>query len=254
MDIQKVLADFSSDLSSTFSIELHVDTDLNVKEFELFFQDSIQILQKQDDFFVKKDRTVFGTNLSSLFLQSSEQSKEAIWKHLQICCLASFLQGDFKSKLSTLLKKFFPESDAITSILDNENSDSHFKSIYEFVMNTRIASICMKIAEEFDLSELQIDNPADLLDILKNPEHPLLKKLMQKLKVKFESVNQQECMQEIEAIKAKITSLFGNVFNDMLGGTKSSVSSSVLLGNSPEARRQRMIARLQKKVHEKTSR
>jgi hypothetical protein len=48
-------------------------------------------------------------------------------------------------------------------------------------------------------------------------------------------------------------SLFGNIFNDALGGRKSDVSASTLMANSPEARRQRMIARMQRKVREKNS-
>jgi hypothetical protein len=47
--------------------------------------------------------------------------------------------------------------------------------------------------------------------------------------------------------------LFGNIFNDAIGGRKADVPSSVMIGNSPEARRQRMLARLQRKVQEKNS-
>jgi hypothetical protein len=57
----------------------------------------------------------------------------------------------------------------------------------------------------------------------------------------------------MEAVKAKITSIFGNIFNDALGGRQTDIPSAALLGNSPEARRQRMLARLQKKQREKNS-
>jgi hypothetical protein len=59
---------------------------------------------------------------------------------------------------------------------------------------------------------------------------------------------------EVEAIKAKVQSLFGNMFNEMLGGRRADVPAAVLMGNTPEARRQRMLARLQKKQREKNSR
>ena len=59
---------------------------------------------------------------------------------------------------------------------------------------------------------------------------------------------------EIEAIKAKVMSLFGNVFNDALGGRRQgNVPAAAIMGNSPEARRQRMIARMQRKLQEKNS-
>jgi hypothetical protein len=64
---------------------------------------------------------------------------------------------------------------------------------------------------------------------------------------------QQQIVAEIEGIKAKVQSLFGNVFNDMLGGRRADVPAHVLMGNSPEARRQRMLARLQKKQRDKNS-
>jgi hypothetical protein len=46
-------------------------------------------------------------------------------------------------------------------------------------------------------------------------------------------------------------SLFGNIFNDALGGRKG--DTAALMNNTPEGRRQRMIARMQRKVREKNS-
>ena len=97
------------------------------------------------------------------------------------------------------------------------------------------------------------------METIKDPNNPLVKKFINKIqnliKSKLESgqITQTQIQGEIEAIKNKVTSLFGNVFNDMLGGTRSEVPSSVLMGNSPEARRQRMLARLQKKQRDKNS-
>jgi hypothetical protein len=60
-------------------------------------------------------------------------------------------------------------------------------------------------------------------------------------------------IREIETIKAKVIDLFGNVFKDALGGRRAEVPSAVMVGNSPEARRARMIARLQRKLRDKNS-
>jgi len=60
-------------------------------------------------------------------------------------------------------------------------------------------------------------------------------------------------LREVEAIKAKITSVFGNMFLNTLGGGNGGINSADMMGNSPEARRQRMLARLQKKQREKNS-
>jgi len=84
----------------------------------------------------------------------------------------------------------------------------------------------------------------------------IIGRIQSKLQHKMErgEFTQQTIVREVEAIKAKIQSLFGNMFNDMLGGRRSDIPSTVLMGNSPEARRQRMLARLQKKHREKNSR
>jgi hypothetical protein len=55
-------------------------------------------------------------------------------------------------------------------------------------------------------------------------------------------------MRDIENIKVKIQEAFGDMFNDMLGGRKADVPASAILGNTPEARRARMMARLRRKV------
>jgi hypothetical protein len=97
------------------------------------------------------------------------------------------------------------------------------------------------------------------VEMIKDPENPVVKTMMSKVhgmieeKMKRGEINQQVIIQEVETIKAKAIGLFGNIFNDALGGRKSDVPSTVLMGNSPEARRQRMIARMQRKLHEKNS-
>ena len=73
-------------------------------------------------------------------------------------------------------------------------------------------------------------------------------------KIRHGEFTQQTIMMEIEAIKAKVMGLFGNVFNDAIGGRRQgNVPSATMLGNSPEARRQRMVVRLQRKLREKNS-
>ena len=130
-------------------------------------------------------------------------------------------------------------------------------------MNTRIAKVFTKMVEEFDITDIDLnfEKPEEVIEIFKNPEHPIMQKLIQKVqnlikeKVQRGEISQSQLMTEIEAIKAKITGLFGNIFKDAMGlGGGNSVSGSVMMGTSPEARRQRMLARLQKKQRDKNSR
>jgi hypothetical protein len=128
-------------------------------------------------------------------------------------------------------------------------------------METRLAKMFMNFVESFDISEYDInfENPIELVEMLKNPEHPTLKKLIGKVqstieeKVRRGELSQQLIQSEVEAIKAKVMSLFGNVFNEALGGRRNELAPQVFMANTPEARRQRMLARLQRKVRDKNS-
>jgi Glu-tRNA(Gln) amidotransferase subunit E-like FAD-binding protein len=153
------------------------------------------------------------------------------------------------------------DSDEINKILNDKASENHFKEILEFIMNTRIAKIFTEIVEKIDVKALNInvENPDELIEMIKNPEHPTIKKIITKIqnmlkdKMKRGELTQQQITAEVEAIKAKVTSIFGNIFNDAMGLNRGETPAAVLVGNSPEARRQRMLARLQKKQRDKNS-
>jgi hypothetical protein len=152
------------------------------------------------------------------------------------------------------------EGGRISKILEDSESSGRLKEVIDFVLETRIAKMFMEIVEQFDPADINFENPQELMDMLKNPEHPTVQKIVSKVqgiikeKIRHGSITQNQLVQEIEAIKAKVTSIFGNMFNDALGMPRGETPSTVMLGNSPEARRQRMLARLQKKVRDKNSR
>ena len=268
MEASKIFKDFASDLQSAFSISTcEIDIEATVKHIETnFFPHVLKIVQKDPSFF-SEERTLFGVNISSLWTETlSEKTKDAIWKHMQLCIMASFMHGDIKEKLGSvidMLKGFWVgKNDDISKILEDSESQSNFKEILEFIMETRLAKICIKMAEEFDVSDLEInlEDPAELANILRNPEHPVIKRVISKVqglikeKARTGEITHQQIVREIESVKAKVTSLFGNVFNEALGTQRGGSSATTLMSNSPEARRQRILARLQKKVREKNSR
>lgn len=266
MDPSTVFEMFLGDLKKSYpDLPYDYDIDKTAKEFEAFYPSAVQILQKDKAFF-DAERMVFGINLSEL------EHTEDTWKHIQLTTIASFFHGDIKTKFGTILstaKSIWSgsgqDNDEVSRVLNDESSEGHLENLYNFIMETRIAKVFLEIVEQIDVSSIDIGNiqePAQLLDMLKNPEHPVLKKFIAKvqalLKAKLTngSYTQNQMMQEIEGIKAKVQSLFGNVMNDALGlgGRRGDVTSAALVSNSPEARRQRMIARLQRKQNEKTRR
>jgi len=264
----EVFEAFKKDIAETFtdvSPVINIDEDVKVIE-NTYYPEVIKILQRDESFF-GVDRPLMGVNLSDLW-KTEKMPKDAFWKHMQMVCIGSFMCGDIKEKITPIIgaiKSYFGapgnENAEISKILEDDKSEGHFKEVLAYIMETRLAKMFMSIVEQIDVTELDLnfDNPAELVEILKNPEHPKIKKIVTKIqkliKTKMErgEITQAQIVNEIESVKAKITSIFGNMFNEALGGRGGNVSSEVLTGNSPEARRQRMLARLQKKQREKNS-
>ena len=265
MDPSTVFEMFLGELKKSYpDLPYDYEIEKTAKEFESFYPSALQILKKESSFF-DVERKAFGINLSEL------EHTEDVWKHIMLSTVASLFHGDIKTKFGSLLsaaKSVWTgsggDNDEVSRILNDESSEGHLESLYKFIMETRIAKIVMEIIEKVDVSSIDIgniENPAELMEMLKNPDHPVLKKFISKVqglmreKLMSGSYNQSQMMAEIEGIKAKVQSLFGNVLNEALGGTaRGDVTSAALMSNSTEARRQRMLARLQRKQREKTQR
>lgn len=271
MEANLIFESFYKELQTTFFPTLS-DSEETVEQTVKHIEDEyyphlLKIIQRDESIFTSHI-SFRGVDVSALW-NEREDSHEFIWKHLLMCLLASFFHGDFKEKIGTVMKAVKglwgasgQENDEVSRLLNDEKSEDYFKEILEYLQETRLAKIFMKMVEEVDISEfdLNFENPQDLVDILRNPDHPKMKKIIEKIqgmikkKMEHGEFTQQQIIAEIEGIKAKVQSLFGNVFNDMLGGRRADVPAGVLMGTSPEARRQRMLARLQKKQRDKNSR
>lgn len=259
MDTSKIFEEFCKEVFP--GEEITIDVKKAVDEFEEFYPDVVKIIQKDVSFF-EQERIVFGRNLSAV------TDRDLVWNNLPACLFASFLHGDIRKKVDKvvgLVKNIWnasgQENDEISEVLNDEASQSKFEEIIEFVLNTRLVKIFKNLMETIDISEFEvnIESPEQVIEMIKNPENPVVKKMMDKIqgiiqhKVKRGEINQQMITQEVETIKAKVIALFGNIFNDALGGRHADVPAAVLMGNTPEARRQRMIARMQRKLNEKNS-
>lgn len=261
----EVFEAFKKELES-FDVSPVINIDEDTKYIETnLYPEFLKVLQKDASLF-DSEHVIMGVNLSE-FWKTQKMPAETFWKHLQMICIGSFMHGDIKEKITPIIaavKKHFGmagnENSEISKILNDEKSEDHFKKVLEFIMETRIAKMFMSIVEQIDLAELDLnfEKPEELMEVIQNPEHPKIKKIVDKIqkliKTKLErgEITKAQLVQEVESIKAKITSIFGNVFNDALGG-RGETAPAVLMGNSPEARRQRMLARLQKKQREKNS-
>jgi len=192
------------------------------------------------------------------------------WKALHMAILYSVLNGDPKEKFGSLfdaVKKAVPgmggvggETDEIQKILEDEETKGALGEIMELIMSTRLVSLVGDILGSLSFESLNIDleNPESLLEMLRNPqEHAGLKELMDRAKMILEDrihsgkLNPQELRRDIETIRAKFQSSFGKYLNEaILGeqvGNTTGNTAQQILSNHPDARRARMLARLQKK-------
>jgi hypothetical protein len=249
------------ELHTHLSVPTELNVDSAIQELEVMYPDIIQIFQKDAAFF-SKPRIIFGVDLSE------HATSDDTWKHLQMCIFSSFFHGDMKRKLGTILETVKSiwgasgqTSDEVDRILNDEQTQDHLHDLYEYVTNLRSAKVCLSLLEEIDVDSLGItfENPAELMEMVRNPEHPTMKKciaaVQKQLKSKLQrgELTQHQLQSDIEGLKVKVQGLFGNVLNEsLLGGRRADVPGAVLMSNSPEARRQRMLARLQRKQREKT--
>jgi len=255
--MEDVLKPFSEELSI-----VEYDVASVSAEIEAMYPDIVSIIQKNDVFF-NKSYLLFNRSISDL-------NRETVWKHLPSCIFVSFTQGNIGEKLDSILsiaKNYMSSNpsegtDEISKILNDEKTQGSIQDFMEYCTNTKIAKVFNDILTNLDVSEYEhlLKDPREFLEIARNPDHPIVQKFIQKFQnllkekvVKGEITNNQ-LQQDVEGIKAKLISIFGSSITDALGGNKSDVSSEVLMSNSPEARRQRMLARLQKKQREKTQR
>ncbi len=220
---------------------------------------------------LKKDNTLFAEIELFPGVKVPWEGTEKEWSLVNMALMYSVLHGDPKEKFGKIfetIKGLVPggsaQADEISRILEDEETKSSFQEILDLVMNTRLASIMGDIAQSVSYEDLDLDfnDPEKILAMLRNPqESPVLQELMDRAKMVMEDriksgkINQQELVREIEMIRAKFQSSFGKYLNEMIvgdaGGGTTGNTSQQILSNTPEARRARMMARLQKKQKEK---
>jgi hypothetical protein len=267
MNATKSFKTFLSELRSSFpGTEFSDFKETQIAEFEELVTPNVLKILKKDTTLFDNEFVVFNTNLSPLF----PNKPDLIWKHIQACSMAAFLGGNIKEKIGKLadsLKGLWGNAghnvDEIEKLLGSEESQSKISEVLEFAMSTRIAKVVLSLVDLIDLSELGIDfeNPEEVMKTFQDMENnPVIEKVMKKIKGALEDkirkgeFTKEMLARDIEAIKVKVQTAFGDMFNDALGGRKAAVPAQVILGNSPEARRARMVARLQRKVAERKPR
>lgn len=246
-----------------------------------FYQHIVKIVKKDNTFLTEASRVLCGVTLTA------ELMTDDLWKKLNECivhsiiflfkkrpdelfvtakCVYNTMMGGAASATDNAANADATARQAeIDKILDDEETPSKFKEVLNFIMETRTCRLGLKLVEnlaetldmETELADL-FTQPNVLDEIKKGEENPVIKKLVGKVRLFMQEkmrngvINQHQITVDVEQIKAKVIQTFGQVFG-LVAGEETKAKSAVLIGNSPEARRQRMIARMQAKQKKNSS-
>lgn len=221
---------------------------------------------------VQKDNTLLSEVELFPGIKVEWEGTDDNWRRLHMALMYSVLHGNPKEKFSKILesvKGMIPggsaQADEIQKILEDEDTQNSMSEMLELIMSTRLVSLIGEIVQSLEFTDLNInlEDPAQLLHMLQNPqENEALKEIMDRAKmiledkIKSGKIDQNALRRDIETIRAKFQSSFGKYLNQaVLGedaGNTTGNTPQVILSNHPDARRARMLARLQKKQQQKT--
>jgi len=221
---------------------------------------------------VKRDDTLFQEIELFPGIKVAWKPSDDNWKKVQMALVYAVLNGNPKEKFGKLMevmKGAIPgtgaQVDEVQSILEDEETQSSMSEMLELIMSTRLVSLVGDIIQSVDLEGLDIDfeDPERLLQMLRNPQQSeLLNEIMMRAravleeKIRSGKLNQNELRRDIEKIRAKFQSSFGKFLNQaVLGedtGNTTGNTAQQILSNHPDARRARILARLQRKHEQKT--
>jgi hypothetical protein len=223
---------------------------------------------------IKRDNTLFeGDERVVLFPEVPFiwKGTDDGWRALHVALLYAVLHGDPKEKFGKIIeqiKTMIPggQSDQIMSILEDKENQDSLKEMIDLVMNTRLASVVGDLIQTLGPSTdlgIDLEDPNELIRLMQNPgDNEAIKELMDRAqlllkdRIKSGKIDQRELIREVEMLRAKMTSKFGKYMNEMVVGAREQPATGntadQIMSNSPEARRARMVARLQRKLAEKS--
>ena len=256
MKIQEAYREFLAELKSNNPITFNETIDeTTYKSFEETFTSHLVSILHKDEKMFENSLPIFGVDLSDMW-------STRYWKYLQRCYVLTFLNGNVLEKvkeITPILSSTFSEmtgkpSDEVDSILNDDAMPSKLTEIIDMLKDSVVLEVGLTFIEITDLTEIGSTFKPDEFTPESIHNSPELRKLQENFKsvlqekIRSGEITQQQLGEEINAFALKFQSLFGDLMTGV--GRTSDVDPSVLLGNSPEARRARMIARLRRKAEE----
>ena len=225
---------------------------------------------------IKKDETIFDEprfflrkiDFSVLAKGGSVKQKEMIWTYTRMFLVCSYLGADMMETIKGIWTKFTgnTETDEIDSVLNDKKTESGIQDLLETLKDTRLFKLGMEVVENLNvealgLGEINFSDIEGLIEMVKNPNHPVVQRAMgmvqNTIKQKMQSGNltQRQIMEEIEMLKEKFRNSLGRVFKtELFGGEpddEDAIIREQLNSKDPAVRRAARAARLRRKLMNK---
>jgi hypothetical protein len=228
----------------------------------------MDLLKKNMELFSTHRFFLRGVDFSEMMHSVETAGEEKVWTYARTLLMASYMGADIMGTIKTMWSTFSGKAstDEIDEVLKDETTQGGIEELLETLKDTRIFKLGMEVAENLNVEKLGLDkidftDIAGLMEMVKNPDHPVTRRAITSVQVLIEqkmrngSLRKEDFIAEIEMLKEKFKNSIGKVFKTELFGDAPAGgparTAQELTSNHPEARRQRMLARLQRKLAEK---
>lgn len=275
LKVEKVLSDFLTILKSAKPdliplLDAEYSTLDNDKETAFFSETyrplAMDFIKKNEDIFNEPRFFLRGIDFSTFYRELPSRHKTAVWDFLRSGLVTSYLGEDWMKTIKDLWGKYTgKDTDEISEVLKDDVTKSNIEELFEYFKETRIFKLGMEMLESLTLDQFGIDgldftDPAKIVELLKDPENPIMQRAMGvvhnfvEAKIKSGNLKKEHLIYEMETIKEKFKHSLGKIFQEGIFGEAprgTPQQAQVLLSSSPDARRARMLARLQRKHRER---
>lgn len=275
--IEEFLGEFLTDLKKSRPelvslIDAEYSAIDNTKEAAFFTEVyrplAMDFIKKNEDIFKEPRFFLRGIDFSVFYNDLSTKEKNNMWDFLRTGLVSSYIGDDVMKSIKEIWTKVTGKNtDEIDDVLNDSKTKTSIEELFEYFKETRIFKLGMEMLETFKLSnfgieEIDFTDPAKLIDMLKNPENPITRRAMSAVetfienKIRSGSLRKEDLIREVEMLREKFKHSLGKIFKESVLGetsTRETHTAEVLLSSSPDARRARMLARLQRKQRERHS-
>lgn len=250
-------------------IDAEYSTIDNAKETAFFTEVyrplAMDFIKKNEDLFKEPRFFLRGIDFSTFYADLSSKEKNNVWDFLRTGLAASYIGDDWMKTIKDIWTKTTGKStDEIDEVLSDTSTKSNIEELLEYFKETRIFKLGMEMLEtlklsQFGIEDLDFTDPAKLIEMLRSPENPIMQRAMNVVggfiegKIRDGKLKKEDLVHEMEMLREKFKHSLGKIFKESIFGesARETQSAEVLLGSSPEARRARMMARLQRKQRER---